>query len=424
MESEVGIVGFECFSPLGTTFAETWQALASNRSGIGFIDRYDPSEQSLSGVSSVAFGGQIPLGYDEMAGSSDRFRRSPEPAHHCVTPVCRRLLEALEFDVANHNPQRIALLGATALTSQISQDTLTRSQRPYVNFILNQCHNIPLALVAREFGLQGPTFSIGGACASGNHALLVAYQMIKSGLLDCAIVVGYEFPLLPLNAGAFEWIRALYKRDRPSDRAYDNPEASSRPFSVDRRGLLLAEAVGAVLLTDVAYARRFGWPVKATIRGGYMNSDGDHLTRMVPDNVVTCMRGALAAAQCNPDDIECVNAHATSTPVGDAGELTGLAQLFGSRFRRLPVVANKSQLGHSLGASAILELMAAVEGMNLGVLLPTLNHIPDPALPEAFFPTEATEFAHKLTLLNSFGFGGTNASLVVAAGARDHRGQS
>jgi 3-oxoacyl-[acyl-carrier-protein] synthase II len=327
----------------------------------------------------------------------------------------------LDFNIADHNPQRIGMIGATALTSQISQDTLSRSQRPYVNFILNQCHNIPLALVAKEFGLQGPSFTIGGACASGSHALFVAHQLIKSGVLDCALVVGYEFPLLPINAGAFEWIRALYKRDRPSDRAHDNPEASSRPFSVDRRGLLLAEAVGAVFLTDIRYSRRFDWPIKATIRGGYMNSDGYHLTRLAPENVVACMRGALAAAQCTPDDIECVNAHATSTPVGDAGELMGLAQLFGSRLRQLPVVANKSQLGHSLGASAILECMAAVEGMNRGVLLPTLNHIPDPTLPEAFFPTEASEFGHKMTLLNSFGFGGTNASLIVAAASRSYQ---
>src|SRR5215472_1232363 len=118
MDTEVGVVGFDCFSPLGASFSETWQALAGNRSGIGFIDRYDPSEQPLSGVSSVVFGGQIPLSYDEMAGSSDRFRRSPEPAHHCVTPVCRRVLDALDFNITDHNPQRIGLIGATALTSQ------------------------------------------------------------------------------------------------------------------------------------------------------------------------------------------------------------------------------------------------------------------------------------------------------------------
>lgn len=300
MENEVSIVGFECFSPLGTTFGATWQAMVQNRSGIGCIDRYNPVEQTLSGVAPVVFGGQIPLSYDEMAGSVEGFRRSPEPAHHCVSPVCRQLLKGLGFNIAEHDPQRIALLGATALTSQISQHTLMKTQRPYVNFILNQCHNVPLALVAKEFGLQGPSFTIGGACASGNHALLVADAMIRRGLLDCAIVVGFEFPLLAINAGGFHWLRALYKRDRQDDRAYNDAGVASRPFSVDRRGLLLAEAVGAVLVSDVGYAKRVGWPISAKIRGGYMNSDGDHLTRMALDNVVACMRGALEAAGVVP----------------------------------------------------------------------------------------------------------------------------
>lgn len=421
MENEVSIVGFECFSPLGTTFGATWQAMVQNRSGIGCIDRYNPVEQTLSGVTPVVFGGQIPLSYDEMAGSVEGFRRSPEPAHHCVSPVCRQLLKGLGFNIAEHDPQRIALLGATALTSQISQHTLMKTQRPYVNFILNQCHNVPLALVAKEFGLQGPSFTIGGACASGNHALLVADAMIRRGLLDCAIVVGFEFPLLAINAGGFHWLRALYKRDRQDDRAYNDAGVASRPFSVDRRGLLLAEAVGAVLVSDVGYAKRVGWPISAKIRGGYMNSDGDHLTRMALDNVVACMRGALEAARCSPDDIDCVNAHATSTPVGDASELSGLSQVFGARLAELPVVANKSQLGHSLGASSILELMAAVEGMARGILLPTLNHIPDPELPKALFPTQAIAYPHNVTLLNSFGFGGTNASLVVEACEHRHQ---
>jgi 3-oxoacyl-[acyl-carrier-protein] synthase II len=413
MEGDVGIVGYDCLSPLGTTFRSTWQGLVNNRSGIRFIDRYDPAKETLKGVSVVEFGGQIPVAYAEMAGSSERFNRCPEPAHHCIGPVCRRLFEEIDFNIAQHDPQRIAILGATALTSEISQHTLTATQRPYVNFILNQCHNIPLTVVAKEFGLQGPSFSISGACASGNHAVFVGYHLVKTGLLDCALVAGYEFPLLPICVAGFEWLHALYKRDKSDDRAYDCPGAASRPFSRDRRGLLLAEAVGAVLISNVTYARRIGWPIKAMIRGGYMNSDGDHLTRMAPDNVFVCMREALSAAQCSAEDIDCVNAHATSTPVGDAGELYALQRVFGDRLAKLPVVANKSQLGHSLGASSVLELMLAVEGMNERVLLPTLNYVPDPSLPRAFIPDEAIAYEHRMTLLNSFGFGGTNTSLVV-----------
>ena len=413
MESDVGIVGYDCLSPLGTTFRSTWQELINNRSGIRFIDRYDPAKETLKGVSSIAFGGQVPVAYAEMAGSNERFNRCPEPAHHCISPVCRRIFKEIDFNISQHDPQRVAILGATALTSGISQHTLTATQRPYVNFILNQCHNIPLTVAAKEFGLQGPSFSISGACASGNHAVFVAYHLVKTGLLDCALVAGYEFPLLPICVAGFEWLHALYKRDKPDDRAYDTPEAASRPFSRDRRGLLLAEAVGAVLISNLTYARRFGWPIKAVIRGGHMNSDGDHLTRMAPDNVVVCMRQALSAAQCSADDIACVNAHATSTPVGDAGELYALQKVFGDRLAKLPVVANKSQLGHSLGASSVLELMLAVEGMNKRVLLPTLNYVLDSALPPAFIANEAIAYEHRITLLNSFGFGGTNTSLVV-----------
>jgi 3-oxoacyl-[acyl-carrier-protein] synthase II len=415
MEHQVGIVGYDCLSPLGTTFSTTWTELVNNHSGLTFIDRYDPTQETLRGVSSVAFAGQIPLTYSEMAGSSERYNRSPEPSSHVVKTVCQRLLAAIDFHASEHNPQRIALFGATALTAQISQQVLSATARPYANFILNQCHNIPLAMVAKESGLQGPSFSIGGACASGNHAIFLAYHFIKTGLLDCALVVGFEFPLLPLCVGGFEWLHALYKRDKPEDRAYDHPGAASRPFSRDRRGFVLAEAVGVVFISRIDYAQRMGWPVKGIIHGGYLNSDGDHLTRMSTDNIAVCMRQAIHAAHCHPEEIDCINAHATSTPVGDAGELHALAQVFGARLPQIPIVANKSQVGHSLGASSVLELMFAVEGMHTATLLPTLNYLPDPDLPEACIPTVATTYAHRLTLLNSFGFGGTNASLVVGS---------
>jgi 3-oxoacyl-[acyl-carrier-protein] synthase II len=413
MDTNVAIVGYDCLSPLGTTFDSTWKELVNNRSGVTLLDRYDPAKETLSGVASIAFAAQIPLSYAEMAGSADRYQRSPEPSYHCVRTVCQRVLEAIDFKTSHHDPQRIALFGATALTAQISQHVLATTSRPYAAFILNQCHNIPLAIVAKEFGLQGPSFSIGGACASGNHALFLAYHFVKTGLVDCALVAGFEFPLLPICAGGFEWLHALYKRDKPEDRAYDHPAAASRPFSPDRRGFVLAEAVGVVLISGVEYALRMGWPVKAVIKGGYLNSDGDHLTRMATENIAVCMHEALRASGCRPEAIECINAHATSTPLGDAAELRALSQVFGDRLTRVPVVANKSQIGHSLGASSVLELMIAVEGMNEAVVLPTLNHRPDPALPEAFIPTSALEYTHRLTLLNSFGFGGTNASLVV-----------
>jgi Beta-ketoacyl synthase, N-terminal domain len=139
MDRQVGIVAYDCLSPLGTTFGATWKELVNERSGIAFIDRYDPGKETLSGVSSIAYAGQVPLTYAEMAGSPEGWRRSPEPSSHCVRTVCQRVLEDLDFDLSRHDPQRIAVFGATALTAQISQHVLETTSRPYASFILNQC---------------------------------------------------------------------------------------------------------------------------------------------------------------------------------------------------------------------------------------------------------------------------------------------
>ena len=413
MESTIAIVDYECLSSLGTSFEETWVRLLANSSGIGPIDRYHPEEESLQGVSNVAYGGQIPISYDELAGSSARFRKWNEPAFHAVKRLAATVLERVGLDLSRHDPQRIAVLGGTALCSQVSKEALTRSQRADSKFILNQCQNIPLAAAASTHGLQGPCFSIGSACASSGHALLLACQLIKADLIDCALVCGHEFPLLPSSVGGLDWLSALYRRDTPRDRGYDDPAQASRPLSQDRRGFVLAEGAALLLVARVDYAKKHGWPMKAGLRGGYANSDADHVTRISATNVSVCMKEALKDARCDPSEVECVNAHATSTPMGDRSELTALREVFGDRLESLPLVANKSQLGHSLGAASSLETALAAESLAQGILPPTLNYRQDPSLPTARVQDEACDFPHQLTLSNSFGFGGTNVSLVL-----------
>ena len=364
-------------------------------------------------MSSIAYGGQLPLSFAELAGSVDAIAKWCEPGFHAVRTLAARVLGRLDFDISRHDPQRIALLGATALTGQVSRDALIRTGRADSRFILNQCSNIPLAAAASEHGLQGPCFSVSSACASSAHAVYLASQLIQAGAIDAALVVGFEFPIEPAAVGGLDWIGALYRRDDPADRGYTNPTAASRPFSRDRRGFVLAEGAGAVFLSDLDYARRMDWPVNATIRGAATNADADHLTRASVESVTVCIERALAAADCSADDIDCINAHATSTPVGDAAELAALHRVFGDRLADVPIVANKSQIGHSLGAAAMLALILAVHGMQTGVLLPTLNHVPDPALPKTLIRPLAIEQPHQRTLVNAFGFGGTNVCLVV-----------
>lgn len=414
-QQRIVIVDYECMSALGVTLDETWQRLIGNASGIGYIDRYAASEQALLGVSEMEFGGQIPATYAELAGSPGKQTKWPEPSVHALKRVCKRMLERLDFDISRHDGYRIALLGGTALTSTIVQDVVSATGKPLINSMLCQCQNIPLSAVAMEFGIQGPLFSVGSACASSAHATLIASNFLRAGLIDAALVCGFEFPFVPVNSAGFVWLNAVYRRDNPDDRAYDDPAQASRPFSADRRGFLMAEGVGAVLVCREDYARHVGWPIKGIVRGGYLTSDASGYTGILSTSIKDCMSRALEASETPLSDVDCINAHATSTPLGDKTELAVLHELFGDRLRDVPVVANKSQIGHSLGATSILEMMLAVEGMNQEAVLPTLNYQPDPSLPPAFVPAETIERRHRITLANSFGFGGTNASLVLEA---------
>lgn len=416
MNDGVAVIDYDCLSSIGLDVALSWENLVNNQSGIGAIDRYNPLAETLQGVMAISYGGQVPTSFDELAGSPEKFKKWSEPSYHAVKTLTKRIVDRIGFNVAEHEPQRIAFLGGTALTSQISRDTLARTLKADSKFILNQCQNIPLSVAASEYGIKGPCFNVGSACSSSGHAIFIAFQFLKAGLIDCALVVGYEFPLMPFSVGGLDWVNALYRRDAPEDRGYSDSTAASRPFSKDRRGFVLSEGAGAVLLSERGYARRMGWPIKGEIRGGYVNSDADHITRASVANVTLCMKAAINASGCNESDIDCVNAHGTSTPIGDAAELKALYDVFGTRLKTTPVVANKSQIGHSLGASSILALILALEGMGQGVVLPTLNHIRDPSLPEAFIPSETIQYEHKTTLLNSFGFGGTNISLVLGGG--------
>jgi 3-oxoacyl-[acyl-carrier-protein] synthase II len=265
MKLRIAIVDYECTSSLGMTLEASWKNLAAGRSGIRLIDRFEPSRAELRGVSSVPFGGQIPASYLELAGSEKNLERWPEPAYHAVRTTCDRLLERATFDISEHDPQRIAVLGATALTSQISQDVLQTTKQANINFILNQCQSTPVAAVAVQHGIKGPVFNVASACASSGHALYLASQLIDAGAVDCALVCGFEFPLLPVCTGGFAWLHALYKRDSPDDRAYHDPAQASRPFSRDRRGFVPAEGVGAILLASETYTVSRGWTAKGAM---------------------------------------------------------------------------------------------------------------------------------------------------------------
>ena len=412
-DNDIVIVTYDCLCSLGTDLETTWPKLVGNQSGVVHIDHYDPSQESLRGIDMIAYGGQIPISFDKLAGSDAKYKSWPDPSYHAVKSLTERVLDKINFDVSDHDPQRIGFLGGTAMSSESARDRVGRTYRAYSKFILTQCHNIPVSAAASSFGIQGPCFSIGGACASSAHAIFVAYQFLKADLIDLALVAGFEFPIVPFCVGGLEWISALYRRDKEKDRAYHDPTKASRPFSIDRRGFVLSEGAGIVLISKSSYAKKKNWPVKGIIKGGYANCDANHLTRISVENINRCMKSAMDASEIDKTQIDCISAHATSTPIGDGVEMNAFSDVFQDRLRRIPITASKSQIGHCLGAASILAFIFAVEGMNRGVVLPVLNHIQDSSLPQALVPTETLDYRCSIILLNSFGFGGTNVSLVV-----------
>ena len=236
--------------------------------------------------------------------------------------------------------------------------------------------------------------------------------MIRDGDCDFVLAGGAEMCLIPEIILGFANMLATIKVG-PKDRSYEDPAQASRPFSIDRKGFVLAEGAGIVVLAAEEVARTNGLIPRAEVAGIGWNSDACHFTRPNAETVIRAMRDAIDDAEISTNDIGAVNAHGTSTPAGDTTEAECMRAVFGNRLSKIPISANKSQIGHSLGASAAIEAALAVEAMRQGMVLPTVNHIPDPALADMdVVPSVPRKHTHEFVLSNSFGFGGTNCCIV------------
>jgi 3-oxoacyl-[acyl-carrier-protein] synthase II len=281
---------------------------------------------------------------------------------------------------------------------------------PYL--LPNVCANLPAGKAGMLMGFTGPIFSPQGACASANHAIAIGARMIRDGDCDFVLAGGVETCLVPEIIQGFSNMLATIKVG-PKDRASEDPTQASRPFSLDRKGFVLAEGAGILVLAAEDAVRSIGFTARAEIAGIGWNSDAHHFTRPNSTTIVRAILDAIDDAEITPADIGAVNAHGTSTPTGDSAEVNCLRTVFADHLADIPVSSNKSQVGHSLGASAGIEAALAIEAMRQGIVLPTVNHIPDPAFADLdVVPNVARKHAHEFVLSNSFGFGGTNCCIV------------
>lgn len=410
---KVVVVGYAAATALGNTFARTWEGAVAGRAGFRRLTRCQV--QTRSNVV-----GEIPDWNPEALPYVSRKDAAMWNAAFVFLTMetCRQALTdaGLAMD-ATSGPRTACLIGSALNGSdayRIAMDNYTRlgplKVSPYL--LPNLCANLPAGKAGMELGFTGPIFSPQGACASGNHAIGIGARMIRDGDCDFVLAGGAETCLTPEIILGFANMLATIKVGE-KDRAFTDPTQASRPFSLDRKGFVLAEGAGILVLAAEEVAQAHGLAPRAEVVGLGWNSDAHHFTRPNTATVGQAMRMALEDAEIGPADIGAINAHGTSTQAGDGAEAECLRAVFGARLPQIPISANKSQVGHSLGASAAIEAALAIEAMRQGLVLPTVNHIPDPSLVDLdVVPNLPRRHMHEFVLSNSFGFGGTNCCLV------------
>jgi 3-oxoacyl-[acyl-carrier-protein] synthase II len=409
MKRRVVVTGMGAVTALGRQFTEIWTRVLNGESGIASLRRFDTSDCR------VQFGGEIAdwsvQGYVEPRDEKklDRFTQFAIVAS----------VDAVKdsgIDFSKYDPFRCGVIvgsgiGGLAELENQHERLLTKGPDKVSAFTIPKIiTNSASGLVSIQWGLRGPNECIVTACASAANSIGRAFRAIQYDDADVMITGGTEAALTRLGLAGFAAMRALSERN-------DDPTHASRPFDRDRDGFVLSEGAGVLILEELEHAKARGAKIYAELIGYGMSADGGHITQPDKDGVgaAHAMRLALRDAGINASDIDYINAHGTSTPLGDAAETTAIKSVFGCHAQKLSVSSTKSQLGHLLGASGGVELIFSVLAIRDGVIPPTINYeTPDPACDLDCTPNQARQRSVAVAMSNSFGFGGHNGSLVVS----------
>jgi 3-oxoacyl-[acyl-carrier-protein] synthase II len=387
-----------------------WQRALAGESGIRELTRF-PLRDDFP----VQVAGQV----DDIDVEPYPFLR-PRPMAHWTSPVfkygmlvCHRALRHVGLEIGPELAPRVAVTFSTAiggLDAVIHADRVMvetgKLPTPFVN--PNSCVNMVAGKVSILTGATGPISSIITACATGSTSMIFGAMFLQAGMADLAICGAVDFPLVEPIVAGFATMNGAYKAKSEKP---DPPERCSRPFSVDRRGFVISEGAACVLLATREFASSHGLDWQLELCGWGMTADAKHFVAPNPVTVARCMREAIANAGLVPGDIDAVNAHAASTKVGDHVEASTLAEVFDGRIP--PISANKSLIGHAMGASSALESVFTMEGMLRDTLLPTINYRPDPEFQLDCVAEGARQLRQEHVLKNAFGFGGCNACVVI-----------
>ncbi|MGO3713676.1 beta-ketoacyl-ACP synthase II [Alcaligenes aquatilis] len=406
MKRRVVITGLGIVSPVGNDIPTAWDNIVNGRSGIGRITRFDPSALTAQIAGEVKDFDLAPYISSKEAKQMDTF------IHYGVVAGMQAWSDC-GLDINSINAERVGVIvgsgiGGLPRIEETQKDYLERGPRrisPF--FVPGSLVNLVSGQLSIRLGLKGPSYAVVSACTTGLHSIGDAARLIEYGDADVMIAGGAESTVSPLGIGGFAAMRALSTRN-------DDPETASRPWDMDRDGFVLGEGAGVLVLEEYEHAKKRGARIYGEFAGYGMSSDAHHITSPDRDGPRRGVMNALRNGGINADEVQYVNAHGTSTPLGDVNESEALKLAFGDHAYKLVINSTKSMTGHLLGAAGGIEAVFTTLAVYKQISPPTINIVnQDPACDLDYCANQARDMKIDVALSNSFGFGGTNGSMVV-----------
>jgi 3-oxoacyl-[acyl-carrier-protein] synthase II len=403
----VVVTGLGAVSPLGIGVPALWEGLVAGRSGVRRVQHFDIDNLL------VKIAAEVP-DFDPKAFIDAKSVRRMDRFAHFAIAATREALDDAKLEITDENRERVAIVmntgggGIPTIESNVTAMALSGPSRVSPLVIPIFAPNMASSQVSIAFGIQGPTITSAAACASGVQAFVDAVRLLRAGEADVVVTGGTEAGITPVALSGLANMHALSRRN-------DDPEGASRPFDLDRDGFVFGEGGGVLILETEEHAVRRGARVYAEALGGALTSDAFHLTAPEPSGrgARAAMTNALNRAEIEPHEIDYIAAHATSTPIGDAAETMAIKGAFGDHAHTVAISANKSMIGHLLGAAGAISAVHCVLAIRDGVVPPTINlETPDPDCDLDYVPHVARHMPVRAAMVNGFGFGGQNATAI------------
>jgi len=407
----VVVTGIGALTAIGNNADEYWNGLVNGVSGAAPITRFDASQFKTQFACELK-------NFDVSDFIDRKSQRKMDPFTQYAMVAADEAIKDAGISIETQDPDRIGVIWASGIggiqTFQNEvQGFVEGDGTPRFNpfFIPKMIADIASGQISMKHGFRGPNYSTVSACASSTNSIIDAYNYIRLGKADAFVTGGSEAAVIEAGIGGFNALKALSTRN-------DSPETASRPFDRDREGFVLGEGAGGLILEELEHAKARGAKIYAEVIGGGMSADAHHITAPHPEGLgaLNVMRSTLADAYMNPEDVDYINVHGTSTPLGDIAETKAIQGVFKDHAYKLNISSTKSMTGHLLGAAGAIETIASIFAVYHNIVPPTINHFTDdPELDSKlnFTFNEAQERVVNTALSNTFGFGGHNASVLV-----------